>query len=74
MAYTENYSALVAVSQQEGTEASRIALKQYLKKHEIKNSKMGKFVVKDDHSRRILGLGKQKEGVYLLVADSKNIK
>ena len=74
MKVTDHYAALIGVGNSDSTENSRIALKKFLRSHELINKRTRKFVLKDHQTRTILGLADHKDGVYLVVADSQNLK
>lgn len=68
-----NYVALVANAAQDyQTTSAKGKLKAFEKNHQVKAKNLSKFIVKDQHVGKVLGV--KKEGVFLLVADSDNLR
>lgn len=68
-----NYVALVANTAQDyETTSAKGKLKAFEKNHQVKAKNVSKFIVKDQYAGRVLGV--KNEGVFLLVADSDNLR
>lgn len=68
-----NYVALVANAAQDyQTTSAKGKFKAFEKDHHVKAKNLSKFIVKDQHVGKVLGVNK--EGVFLLVADSDNLR
>lgn len=75
---TNNYSAIftIAKEKQEVGKAKH-HLQSYLKENDVRAKTLNRFVIRDQQTQTILGLGSEKAAnnkVYLLVAESNNLK
>jgi hypothetical protein len=63
----------VVVPDEKDTNKTEEELSSYLKHHQVKSKTCSRYIVRDEHSRKILGLSGKTPGIYLLSPVNNNL-